>query len=126
MFTPIPAGWSEDTLNELFEAIPKAFLWIEGTFGKQEVKVKEEKKEVIVSNVTKQYVCFTGVRDKVLEAEMVKRGWEMEDSVTKKTNLLVVADGDGNLSSGKAKKAQQLGIRILALTEAKKEILGSS
>jgi NAD-dependent DNA ligase len=53
---------------------------------------------------------------------MVKQGWGIEDSVTKKITLLVVADGDTNMSSGKAKKAQQLGIRIASLSEVKKEV----
>ncbi len=121
VFTTIPAGWSEDTLGEVLEAVPKAFAWIDVTFVGVK-KVVEEQKPVEVKIVG--YVCFTGVRDKALEAEMVSKGWVIEDSVTKKTDILVVADGDTNISSGKAKKAQQLGVRIKEVGEMKKEIMG--
>jgi DNA ligase (NAD+) len=120
LFQPIPAGWSEETLGEVLLAIPKAFAWITTTFGKVIVKVEVEVEVKVKEH--KGNVCFTGVRDKVLEAEMVKQGWVIEDSVTKKTTLLVVADGDTNNSSGKAKKAQQLGIRIGTISEVKKEM----
>jgi DNA ligase (NAD+) len=121
MFTPIPAGWSEETLEEVLQAIPKAFTWVQNTFQISPKTVSEDKK-VEDKKVNKGFVCFTGVRDKVLEGEMEKQGWTIEDSVNKKTTLLVVADGDTNMSSGKAKKAQQLGIRIGTLSEVKKEV----
>jgi DNA polymerase III subunit epsilon len=67
-------------------------------------------------------VCFTGelqskingqliVRD-VAEALAEKAGLIIANSITKKTDLLVVADP--GTQSGKAKKARQYGIRILA------------
>ena len=61
---------------------------------------------------------FSGVRDKAFEAQLVARGWTVEDSVTKKTTLLVVADGE-QAETGKVKKARAAGIQILGLTAAK-------
>jgi DNA ligase (NAD+) len=129
VFASIPSGWSEETLSEVLEAIPKGFGWIEATFGveatfgKVQVQVHETKPKPASSNGPTRYVCFTGVRDKALESNMESKGWVIEDSVTKKTNLLVVADSDTSLSSGKAKKASQLGIKINTVSEAKKEYM---
>ncbi len=124
VFSSIPSGWSEDTLSETLEAVPKAFDWIDATFHMRPVIQQEVKPVVTTTKI--QYVCFTGVRDKALEANMESKGWVIEDSVTKKTNLLVVADTDTTLSSGKAKKAQQLGSPVRAVSDVKKEYMGHS
>ncbi|MBI1348448.1 hypothetical protein GC163_19415 [bacterium] len=74
------------------------------------------------SSVSGQSVCFTGelqatigghtiTRD-VAEALAMKSGLNVVSNVTKKLDLLVVADP--NTQSGKAKKARQYGTRILA------------
>jgi DNA ligase (NAD+) len=121
VFGTIPAGWSEETLGEVLEAIPKAFTWIDSTFQIRPIVQQETKPVVTSSNVQIQYVCFTGVRDKELEANMESKGWVIEDSVTKKTNMLVVKDT--TVSSGKTKKAEQLGIKISTVSQVKKEYM---
>jgi NAD-dependent DNA ligase len=50
---------------------------------------------------------------------MVAAGWEIGDAVSKKTTLLVVADGtdvEGE-GSGKLKKARSMNIKIQNLTQ---------
>ena len=69
-------------------------------------------------------VCFTGELQSTINGQPITRdiaetlaqkaGLVIANSVTKKTDLLVVADA--NTQSGKAKKAHQYGIRILAET----------
>jgi DNA polymerase-3 subunit epsilon len=70
---------------------------------------------------TGKAVCFTGecsccIRGQLITREMaeqlaVNKGLSVLPSVTKKLDLLVVADP--NTQSGKAKKARQYGIRIV-------------
>lgn len=62
-------------------------------------------------------VCFTGVRDKELEGEIVAQGGEIVNSVSKNTTHLIVADKSSQ--SGKAKKAHTLGIPIMTIEEFK-------
>lgn len=62
-------------------------------------------------------VCFTGVRDKLLEEQIVAGGGEIVSGVSKKTTHLIVADHDS--TSSKAQKAQALNIPILTIDEFK-------
>jgi len=63
-------------------------------------------------------VCFTGVRDKALEAEIAAQGGEIVSGVSKNTTHLIVADV--NSSSSKAVKAKTLGIPILTIESFKR------
>lgn len=65
-------------------------------------------------------VCFTGVRDRALEEELIGKGCSVVSGVSKNTNLLIVKDL--NSTSSKMKKAQDLGIRVIAI-EDKQAIL---
>jgi NAD-dependent DNA ligase len=67
--------------------------------------------------VTK-FVVFTNVRDKELEKKLESSGWQIEDSITKKTQVLVVPDGPLKEST-KVKKAKDSGgrIKILPISE---------
>jgi DNA polymerase-3 subunit epsilon len=75
----------------------------------------------LVEEWTGKAVCFTGecscsMRGQLITREMaeqlaVNKGLRVLPSVTKKLDLLVVADP--NTQSGKAKKARQYGIRIV-------------
>ena len=65
-------------------------------------------------------VCFTGARDKALEEELIGKGCSIVSGVSKNTNLLIVKDL--NSTSSKMKKAQDLGIRVIAI-EDKQAIL---
>ena len=59
----------------------------------------------------------SGVRDKELEAALVGRGWVVDDSVTKATTLLIIADEGAE--TVKVKKARAAGVRIVGLTAAR-------
>ena len=63
-------------------------------------------------------VVFTGVRDKALEATLQSKGHIVADAVTKKTTHLVHADGAAATST-KLIKAQEMGIKILSLSDFK-------
>lgn len=60
-------------------------------------------------------VCFTGVRDKALEAAIVAAGGEIKSSVGK--NLSVLVTSDVHSTSGKTKKARSIGVEIITLSD---------
>lgn len=72
--------------------------------------------------ITGQSICFTGKLQSVIEGEPAsrplaesiakERGMEVKSGVSKKLDYLVAADTDS--FSGKAKKAREYGVRILA------------
>ena len=104
-----PAGWSAESLAELLEALPAALEWSVANFGSGEVAAAPPAGET-------RSVVFTGVRDKALEALLPAHGWAVEDNLTKKTTVLVVADTAG-APTGKVKKAEAQGIKIMKISE---------
>jgi len=86
-----------------------------------EVTAPSNATPILVEEWTGKAVCFTGecgcsMRGQLITREMaeqlaVNKGLRVLPSVTKKLDILVVADP--NTQSGKAKKAKQYGIRIV-------------
>ena len=70
--------------------------------------------------MTDQKVVFTGFRDKSLEAAVEAAGGTMQSGVSGKTNILVASNPTSN--SGKAKKARDLGVRVIGVDELKDEL----
>jgi DNA ligase (NAD+) len=67
-----------------------------------------------VSNLGR--VCLTGTRDKTVIDYLTKKGYQVSDSLTKDTVLVVRPDP--MFESGKTKKAYDLGIKIITINEA--------
>ena len=67
-----------------------------------------------VSNLGR--VCLTGTRDKTVTDYLTKKGYQVSDSLTKDTVLVVRPDP--MFESGKTKKAYDLGIKIITINEA--------
>jgi NAD-dependent DNA ligase len=61
-------------------------------------------------------VCLTGTRDKTVIEYLTKKGYEVSDTLTKDTKYVVRPDP--TFTSGKTKKAYDLGIKILTIQEA--------
>ena len=74
--------------------------------------VKPAKIKQATSALANEAVCFTGFRDKLAEAAIIKNGGSIASGVTQKTTLLVMADI--NSGSSKAEKARSLGIKIIS------------
>ena len=119
---PVLAGWSADSMKELLKTladyaawrgretpqIPYPILPAGGAKGANGAAVPKE---------IKGSICFTGIRSKELEAKLEAAGWKIVDTVSSKTNILVVPDG-GAEGTGKVKKAQDLGtVRILEISK---------
>jgi NAD-dependent DNA ligase len=60
-------------------------------------------------------IVFSGVRDKEKEKYFVNHGYEISDSVNSNTKLLIVKDK--NAQTTKIKKAKNLGVEIVSLSE---------
>ena len=115
----IPTGWTKDTYEALLSSLNESFEWIRNTFG-------EMKKEEEIQNGSQQknkklngkQVVFSGVRDKDVEKTYMEVGWELGDSVNKKTGLLIISDSAKGETT-KTKKATELGIKIIRLSQWK-------
>lgn len=105
------AGWSEKTLEQLLAILPEALAWSEPFTQGKAVIIEDE----AIVPATK-FVVFTGVRDKDLEVAIAAHGWSVESSITKKTTVVVVPDGDVK-ETAKVKKAREANIRILRISE---------
>lgn len=79
------------------------------TIKKPEVKAPTGSKMKGIS------VCFTGVRDSALEAEIIAQGGEIKSGVSRGLTILVCKDtGSG---SAKAQKARELGTEVVSLQD---------
>ena len=74
-------------------------------------------KEKVAPGKLKGKVCFSQVRDPKFESELISKGYEVVDSLTKTTDYLVVPSLD--VTSSKITKAKKYGIVIYNLEQAK-------
>ena len=84
--------------------------------GRYTIAAPEEK--VVGGLLENEIIVFTGVRAKDLEANIKSNGGTVGSGINKSTTVLVCKDVNG--SSSKLKKAKDLGIKIISLTEAQK------
>lgn len=78
------------------------------------------KKEQTGGSFSGWSVCFSGVRDKELEAKIEAEGGKIVSGVSKNTTHLIVKDlSDKVLSSSKCVKAKELGVTIIQISELK-------
>lgn len=130
-FDSVP-GWGLASIDELLQALPAALEWgkFRGTslapalslaLAKQGQKQgqgqaqKQGQGQTQPVTTNGKSVVFTGVRDKVLEERLKAHGWEISGSLTKKTTVLVTADSA--VESGKTKKANEYGVRVMSISE---------
>lgn len=74
-------------------------------------------KPVVGGKLSGMSFCFTGVRDAALTDSILKAGGAVKSSVGKGLTYLVAKDPKS--TSGKAKKARDLGTQVISLDEAK-------
>lgn len=65
-------------------------------------------------------ICMTGFRDKALAEQIEELGGTIQSGVSGKTDILVTSNPSSN--SGKAKKARDLGVKIMGVDEFKELI----
>jgi DNA ligase (NAD+) len=117
-----PAGISSATIDAIVEAIPAYLEWVasNGLVATLETP-KTTPKPTPVSLESRWTVVFTGVRDKALEAVLDAAGHTVADTVTKKTTHVVYADGPRPTTT-KITKAEEVGAKILSLSEFRAQI----
>ena len=78
------------------------------------VTFKKENK--VINNIFEnKKIIFSGFRDILMEENISNLGGKITTSISKNTNILIVADRD--TSSSKMKKAEELGIDIYTKQE---------
>lgn len=82
------------------------------------VEISYVAQEAVEAKEDQMAICFSGFRNKEWEAVLSSKGHKLVNSVSKNTSILVVKDR--NSTSSKIKKAQELGISILNLSEFEK------
>lgn len=119
-----PAGWTHSSIGGLWEPLKEALAWIDTSFPGAATVAPLQMPTAAPVAAPSKFVVFTNVRDHDLEKLLPSKGWQVEDSVTKKTTALVVPDPTGGAmkESGKVKKAQAAGVQIIPISEFRKMI----
>lgn len=120
----IPAGWTASSLSGLWEPLKEALNWIDTSFPGATNTTPAHMPTAAPAIVPSKFVVFTNVRDHQLEKDLPSKGWRVDNSVTKNTTVLVMPDPTGGASkeSGKVKKAQAAGVKIVPISEFRKMI----
>lgn len=77
-------------------------------------------REKVQPGKLKGKVCFSQIRDPKFESELINKGYDVSDSLTKATNYLIVPSL--NVTSTKIEKAKKYGITIYTLEQAIKNL----
>lgn len=119
------SSWSFAALEECMDALQEYKKWRHEQFGPIMLNRSVSPPPTVSSVPPSIFVCFTGFRAPDLEAKCREKNMEVQLTVNKQTTVLVVPD-NGNKESGKAKKAKDMGIRILERSQFEKEYLGQA
>jgi DNA ligase (NAD+) len=116
-------NWSFVALEEFLTALETYKKWRADQFGSLILDRSISPPPTVAAVPPSVFVCFTGFRSADFEQKCKLKNMEVQLAVTKQTTLLVVPDA-GKTDSGKAKKARDMGIRILERSQFEKEYLG--
>lgn len=109
-------GFDTITATNIVNGLPQAKKFIDTLISTGYVTLFQEVKTTELSGVN---VVMTGFRDEDLSAEIERLGGKIGSGVSKKTTHVLTYDTTSN--SGKAKKARDLGIRIMTPEDFKDE-----
>ena len=122
--TTAPAGQTMTTFQEVQKVVPDYLKW-RAAFGVRALRVvpvsPPSVPNPVVSLPHAAVVCrgfyvMTGFRDAALQASLLTAGWQIQDKVNKRTNVLLVADDAKE--TVKVKAAREAGIRIVSRSNA--------
>lgn len=105
-------GFDHKTASKVANGWPAFVKFRERTKKYIKVAAYEAKKTGSLSGSS---FCFTGFRSKELEAAIEELGGKVSSSVSSKLTYLVAEDKDS--TSGKAKKARELGVKVIGPEE---------
>ena len=107
------SGWTEGSLSSFLATIPAYIEWRQIELSEIPFPCFAVAPKQQVLQGPQEVICFTGFRDAALEASASAKGHRLTDTVTGKTTLLVVPDGEHTATS-KEKAAKEKGIRIVS------------
>ena len=111
-------GFSTKTAKAFLKGLKEFDVFIkEHPFLKYKINKSKKTNIDSTSKMSGQYVVMSGVRDKNMEAEIIKLGGVIQNTVNSKTTLLIAKDV--NSSSSKIKKAEELDIKIVSYNSFK-------
>ena len=102
-------GFSDKTAQAFVENIAE-FLRFMKIMNFLKIKKSSKSGEGIYSGKT---IVFSGFRDSELKERIESQGGKVSESVSKNTSLLIIKDDNPDNMKGKAKKATDLGVKIL-------------
>lgn len=102
-------GFSDKTAQAFVENIPE-FLRFMKIMNFLKIKKASKSSEGIYSGKT---IVFSGFRDSGLKERIESQGGKVSESVSKNTSFLIIKDDNPDNMKGKAKKANDLGVRIV-------------
>jgi len=114
--TVAPESWSTDSLKAFQAVYPQYEAWRQQITWVAYPILKVAAAAPTAAKGKVESICFTGFRDKDLEAKLVAAGHVIHGAVTGKTTILVTPD-DG-AETEKIKKARATGVRVLKKSEA--------
>ena len=91
----------------------------EHPFLKYEVKSISSLSSKLNNKLKSEFIVITGFRDSEIEEMIVSMGGTIQNTINSKTTLVIVKDI--NNTSGKVKRAKELHIKLISLSEFKKE-----
>jgi NAD-dependent DNA ligase len=107
------------TTQSFYSGLDKFYKFI--TRNNLKILKPEPKAEVNADGPLKgEAICFSGFRDFELEAAIILNGGTIVSGVSKKTTMLIVKDI--NSSSSKITKAQNLGVKIIPVSDFYKSL----
>jgi len=111
-------GIAEITAKQFITNLPNIYKFFDEIAIKCHEKDVKEQKEIKDNYFKDKIFVFSGIRDKELESKITENGGSIGNSITKNTNLLIVANLEDE--SSKIKQAKEKGIKITTLDEFKK------
>lgn len=123
-----PTGWSAKTWGEFCELVPAIRADVEGWSRFVGVAAVPTARPSPITGggagsgvqaPARGSICMTGFRDAALAAASTAAGYTQDDNVKRTTTYLIVSDAEdpATVSSGKAVKAREYGVRILRASE---------
>ena len=124
-----PTGWTAASLTSFLAEFPTYEAWRRAELPFLAYPIVGAAATIpsvdVNKSVAPQIICMTGFRDKSLEERAIIEGHTFVGTVTGKTTILLVPDGDTH-ESEKMKSARAKGVRIMGRAAFVSQYLGGS
>jgi DNA ligase (NAD+) len=127
------AGWTATSLEHFLREFPKYIAWRETELGWAQAQrpeapatVKPATAQSVAPAQAKGILCFTGFREKDLEARATATGFTIAATLSSKVTILVTPDPPKQAGAEKLAKARAAGTTILTRAEFVQKFLGNN